>query len=114
MADKLLPLTALEDIKTYCKNNYCSNYIQRSTRPITFEYTGGAQCLLLRQTDDTKQLTMDFFHNNSQDAVFGVPKKGSPLSIWTGSKGWQAIQTGAANSLSAKQVAEILGGGLEA
>ena len=108
MADKLLPLTAIDFIKTYCKNNFCSNYIQRSTRPITFEYTGGAQCILLRQTDDTKQLTMDFFHNNNQDAVLGTPKKGSPLSIWTGSRGWQAIQTGATNTLSANEINSIL------
>ena len=110
MAEKLLPLTALEDIKTYCKNNYCSNFYQKLSRTLTFEYSGGAQCLLLKQTEDTNQLTVDFFHGSTQDAVLGVPQKGRQLSIWTGSKGWQVIQTGATNSLSAKQVAEIMGG----
>ena len=113
MAEKLLPLSAMDHIKTYCANNDCSNYYQVLNAPLTLVYGGYAQVLIVKQSELDRECTIAFFHGDTQDTVLGTPKQGDELSIWTGSRGWQVIQTGSANTLSAKQISEILGGELE-
>lgn len=111
MAVKLLPLSAL----TYIKNNYCSNYYQVLNAPLTLETSGWAEVEIFKQNGgDDRECKVAFFHGTNQNATLGCPRKGARLSIWYGSTGWQEIQIGTTRSASAKQVAEILGGELEA
>ena len=104
MAVKLLPLSAL----TYIKNNYCSNYYQVLNAPLTLDYGGYAQVLIVKQSEPDRECTIAFFHGDTQDATFGTPKQGDELSIWTSKRGWQVIQTGSANTLSANEIKSIL------